>query len=344
MPLSSPTACSLVMPISIGFAIGPPACSFRSAARPSQNWAVLKTAFSTVGALRPPSCQLWPIEVGQHVDAAQADLVAGVAADVVALGEPRLEVECLAQLDHRGRRRNVLDRRRLLGIGWKRPCASFINGSSAALAGAMPTMSSITAGKSAGTRVGGSYTNVLFRRGSVTGPAIEFYKVAHRMRLNAAGGRLGAGASSKFTPSVDRSLLPNDWSISLAAGNTTPRAWGPGLGSSSSLRPARRWSPPISLSCCAGCRLRKKMPECHAVQAGEKVSPDPAAPRVANSSGMTGLALVVWLQSSHPTMPNLMVPPDNVVAYIMGQTPRCRANGSDAGQEKAESLRANAAV
>ena len=166
------------------------------------------------------------------------------------------------------------------------------------------------------------------------------------MRLNAAGDRLGSGASCKFTPSVDRSLLPNDWSINLAAGNTTPRAWGPGLGSSSSLRPsARRWSPPISLSCCAGCRLRKKNAGMSRdPEAGEKVSSDPAAPGVANSSGMTSLALVVWLQSSHPTMPNLMVTPDNVVANIMGQTPRCRANDSDAAQEKAESLRANAVV
>jgi hypothetical protein len=32
-------------------------------ARPSQNWAVLKTALNTVGELRPPFCDRWPSEV-----------------------------------------------------------------------------------------------------------------------------------------------------------------------------------------------------------------------------------------------------------------------------------------
>src|SRR5690606_32999282 len=42
---------------------GPLACSFKSAARPSQNWAALKTALNTVGELRGPCCQPWPIDV-----------------------------------------------------------------------------------------------------------------------------------------------------------------------------------------------------------------------------------------------------------------------------------------
>ena len=46
-----------VEPISTGLTIGPPACSVRSAARPSQNCAVLNVAFRTVGELRPPFCQ-----------------------------------------------------------------------------------------------------------------------------------------------------------------------------------------------------------------------------------------------------------------------------------------------
>ena len=40
---------------------------------------------------------------------------------------------------------------------------------------------------------------------------------------------------------------------------------------------------------------------------------------VANTPGMTELALTVWLQSSHPTMPNIVLKQDdlrNVVAYI----------------------------
>ena len=53
-----------------------------------------------------------------------------------------------------------------------------------------------------------------------------------------------------------------------------------------------------------------------------RFSPLPEAPTfqsVANTPGMTELALTVWLQSSHPTMPNIILKQDdlrNVVAYI----------------------------
>jgi hypothetical protein len=59
------------------------------------------------------------------------------------------------------------------------------------------------------------------------------------------------------------------------------------------------------------------------VEAADEFSPNLDAPRfaiVANVPGTTARALVVWLQTSHPTMPNLMIEPDdrdNVVAYIM---------------------------
>ena len=52
---------------------------------------------------------------------------------------------------------------------------------------------------------------------------------------------------------------------------------------------------------------------CHAVLVNENMSP------LADTPGMTELALTVWMQSSHPTMPNIMLKPDelrNVVAYI----------------------------
>jgi mono/diheme cytochrome c family protein len=61
---------------------------------------------------------------------------------------------------------------------------------------------------------------------------------------------------------------------------------------------------------------------CHAVLANEQISPLPQAPNfqsVADTPGMTELALTVWLQSSHPTMPNIILEQDdlrNVVAYI----------------------------
>lgn len=69
---------------------------------------------------------------------------------------------------------------------------------------------------------------------------------------------------------------------------------------------------------------RSHCAECHAVeQASDDMSPDFAAPRfvdVANTPGMTTRALAVWLQTSHPTMPNFIIPEterDDVIAYIM---------------------------
>jgi len=61
---------------------------------------------------------------------------------------------------------------------------------------------------------------------------------------------------------------------------------------------------------------------CHAVLPNEQISPLPEAPTfqsIADTPGMTELALTVWLQSSHPTMPNIVLEPDdmrNVIAYI----------------------------
>jgi len=62
--------------------------------------------------------------------------------------------------------------------------------------------------------------------------------------------------------------------------------------------------------------------KCHAIT-NEDASPEHTAPRfkdVANTSGMTATALTVWLQTSHPTMPNIILEPNdmsNVVAYIL---------------------------
>jgi mono/diheme cytochrome c family protein len=73
----------------------------------------------------------------------------------------------------------------------------------------------------------------------------------------------------------------------------------------------------------AGAAYAKKVcAACHAVLANEQISPLPQAPTfqsVADTPGMTEMALTVWLQSSHPTMPNIVLEPDdlrNVVAYI----------------------------
>jgi mono/diheme cytochrome c family protein len=61
---------------------------------------------------------------------------------------------------------------------------------------------------------------------------------------------------------------------------------------------------------------------CHAVLVGDPESPVFEAPpfqEVSDTPGMTELALSVWLQSSHPTMPDIVLEQDdmrNVIAYI----------------------------
>lgn len=63
--------------------------------------------------------------------------------------------------------------------------------------------------------------------------------------------------------------------------------------------------------------------QCHAVGAAQLRSPDPMAPAFANVArwpGMTDRALRVWLQTSHPTMPNFILnrrERDDVIAYIL---------------------------
>lgn len=62
---------------------------------------------------------------------------------------------------------------------------------------------------------------------------------------------------------------------------------------------------------------------CHAVQRGGLVSPNEKAPpfeAIANTRGMTEMALRVWFQTPHPTMPNLMMTArqkDDVISYIL---------------------------
>jgi mono/diheme cytochrome c family protein len=75
--------------------------------------------------------------------------------------------------------------------------------------------------------------------------------------------------------------------------------------------------------------------ECHAVKKGERVSPHERAPAfelVANARGMSEMALRVWFQSPHPSMPNLVLrekTADDLVAYIMSlKQDRRSRNGS----------------
>jgi mono/diheme cytochrome c family protein len=67
---------------------------------------------------------------------------------------------------------------------------------------------------------------------------------------------------------------------------------------------------------------------CHAVQVDQKQSPIAAAPsfeEIAHTPGMTATALTVWLTAqSHPTMPNLILSPQqvrDVSAYLLSLQP-----------------------
>lgn len=62
---------------------------------------------------------------------------------------------------------------------------------------------------------------------------------------------------------------------------------------------------------------------CHTVDERNTPSPEPAASpfkAVADRPSTTRMALTAWLQSSHPTMPNLILDSEeksNVIAYIL---------------------------
>lgn len=62
--------------------------------------------------------------------------------------------------------------------------------------------------------------------------------------------------------------------------------------------------------------------ECHAVEPGEMLSPFsdvPAFREIANNPGLSELALISFFQTTHPTMPDIVVPSADVrdlVAYF----------------------------
>ena len=63
--------------------------------------------------------------------------------------------------------------------------------------------------------------------------------------------------------------------------------------------------------------------ECHEVRAGHYDSPWPESPPfedIANADGMTEIALFAFFRTSHPNMPNFVVPPDDIqdlTAYLL---------------------------
>jgi mono/diheme cytochrome c family protein len=68
---------------------------------------------------------------------------------------------------------------------------------------------------------------------------------------------------------------------------------------------------------------QKYCSDCHAVTPDGGKSPDAKAPPftvAANTKGMTAMALSVWLQTGHPTMPNIRLRPEtasDIIAYIL---------------------------
>ena len=67
----------------------------------------------------------------------------------------------------------------------------------------------------------------------------------------------------------------------------------------------------------------KNCAECHAIERKNSVSPNPDAPSFSAVSAMpstTRMSLEVWMKSTHPSMPNLILSAEdtnNVVAYIL---------------------------
>ncbi|HEX5007741.1 MAG TPA: hypothetical protein VFV70_11545 [Hyphomonadaceae bacterium] len=69
-------------------------------------------------------------------------------------------------------------------------------------------------------------------------------------------------------------------------------------------------------------RAARYCSECHYTGKYDAESTNPKAPpfrTIANTRGMTAMALSVWMQTSHPTMPNIQLSPetlDDIIAYI----------------------------
>jgi len=63
--------------------------------------------------------------------------------------------------------------------------------------------------------------------------------------------------------------------------------------------------------------------ECHNIERGQRPSPNGLAPNfetIARTPGLTAIALTAALRTSHRTMPNIIIPDDdlrNVVAYVL---------------------------
>lgn len=79
--------------------------------------------------------------------------------------------------------------------------------------------------------------------------------------------------------------------------------------------------------------------ECHRTEPGPGSSLLNTAPpfaSVAKTRGMNAMALNVWLVTSHPTMPNIVLAPDtadDIIAYILTLRPNARLAPASIGQD-----------
>jgi mono/diheme cytochrome c family protein len=70
-------------------------------------------------------------------------------------------------------------------------------------------------------------------------------------------------------------------------------------------------------------RAQQICSECHNIEQGQRPWPNGLAPNfetIAKTPGLTAIALTAALRTSHRTMPNIIIPDDdlrNVVAYVL---------------------------
>jgi mono/diheme cytochrome c family protein len=73
--------------------------------------------------------------------------------------------------------------------------------------------------------------------------------------------------------------------------------------------------------------------DCHGVLREDRASPVIRATRfsrIASTRGMTAMALDVWLQTSHPSMPNIRLTveqSEDIIAYIMSLKEKAASEG-----------------
>lgn len=88
------------------------------------------------------------------------------------------------------------------------------------------------------------------------------------------------------------------------------------------------WAQPVGDVVEGRAASRRLCADCHAIDPGVDSSPKGRAPtfeQIANTPGMTGMALSAWLHSAHRTMPLLRLDArtrEDITAYILSLKPQ----------------------